>query len=166
MTRRIPLGDRSGTPNTYALVDDEDYEWLNQWRWRQISSGYVAHDEDDRDGVPGRTILMHRALLGLTFGDTRQGDHRDRNPLNNQRSNLRIATQAQNNQNVPARRGSSSRHRGVSFDRQSSRWKAHAKLNGVYHHLGLHDTEDEAAEAARIFRREHMPFSHSDQGAS
>jgi hypothetical protein len=134
-----------------ALVDDADYERLARHRWAFHPQGYVFRT------VRRKTVLMHREVLGL--GPSDKGvDHRDGNPLDNRRANLRLASQAENCQNVRAR-GGTSRFRGVSWDRKSQKWYAKAKLNGRQHALGLYEREEDAAAAAAAFRRQHMPFA-------
>lgn len=59
-------------------------------------------------------------------------------------------------------RNGTSRFRGVRL-LPNGRWGAHVMVRKRQHHLGSFDTEEEAAEAARAFRRKHMPFSVADQ---
>lgn len=105
-----------------------------------------------------RHFRLHRELLGLSESDTREVDHINRDRLDNRRCNLRVVTHAQNGQNVPAQ-GGTSPHRGVSFCRQTGRWRAHVMIDGKQNQLGRFDTEQEAAIAAAAFRRKHMPFA-------
>lgn len=134
---RIPL-----TRGRFALVDDEDLAQLSRHRWTWVPNdrfGYAARWER-RDGCK-RTIYMHREVVGFGPGDP-QVDHRDGNGLNNRRGNLRAATQSQNMANQRARRAGlrgAYPHRG--------RWKAQGKKNGRSFHLGVFDTEREAAQA-------------------
>lgn len=104
---------------------------------------------------------MHRQILGLDGSDKTQVDHKDRNRLNNQRANLRLATRAQQQQNLPAM-GGRSRFRGVSWDAANDRWRATVVFQGKQHSCGRHKTELEAALAAEAFRLEHMPFAVPD----
>lgn len=99
---------------------------------------------------------MHRVILGLGPNDKRRVDHIDRDPLNNQRKNLRICTQAQNTQNVRSR-PKTSQFRGVCFRRGS--WYAQACLERRVYHIGCFKTEEKAAEAARLWRAANMPFA-------
>lgn len=149
---KIPLRRRDGTVRAWTIVDDADLGWLNQWNWRLHSKGYAAREES------GRTILMHRLILGLQHGDPTQGDHWDRDRLNNRRRNLRPVSEAQNPQNTSARPGTSS-HRGVSWDNDRGRWLAQISVAGKKVNLGRFRTEDQAAEAARLARTEF--FTHS-----
>lgn len=167
--REIPLRARDGSIRAYALVDDEDYESLIQWRWYlaertpsylQVQrTEYAGWDSEKRKGR-SRTVTMHRQIMGFPPTGV---DHVDRNPLNNQRSNLRLATQKQNNQNRHARRAASSGVRGVS--RCGERWAAQAQVDGHQHWLGQYATIEEAARVVRAFRAEHMPYSEEARDA-
>lgn len=91
MTAHIPLHGRSGVVG-FVLVDDEDAPAVAGHRWH-LQHGYAAR----KDG--GRTVLLHRELAGLRHGSPLQVDHRDRDPLNNTRRNLRAVTPAENLRN-------------------------------------------------------------------
>lgn len=158
--QHIPLRASDGSARAYALVDAADFEWLNQWRWRLGTNGYVMRNDGPR------TVYMQRAILGLEPGDPRQGEHEDRNPLNNQRSNLRIAERAMadNAQNLGPR--SRSGFRGVYEDARDGRWHAQVGLAGRRHNLGRFDTPEEADAACKAFRAEHMPFSSDAKAAA
>jgi len=102
MAKLIELtGKFAVEPYRFAIVDDERYEHLNQWRWHVKPGRRTAYAW--RGGsIEGKKvqIKMHRYILGLFNGDKGQVDHRDRNGLNNQRDNLRIATRRENRANV------------------------------------------------------------------
>jgi hypothetical protein len=144
--RRIPLRKRDGTVRDFALVDDADYEALSGYRWC-LRVGLHGNDYAQR-GIHGvTTILMHRQIMGFPNGKI---DHRDGNGLNNQRSNLRLATTAENAQNRRgADRGSRTGLRGVSPYR--GRYRAQAQANGVNHRLGVFDTPEAAFVAVTAF---------------
>lgn len=155
--KRIPLRDRAGAVVAHALVDNDVFEEVGDLRWSLHSDGYAV-----RDG--GRTYL-HRVVMGLEPGDGREADHRDRNRLNNQRSNLRIVTKGQQRQNARGRR-SRSEHRGVDFEHRTGRWRARVHLHGRTYSLGNWPTEAEAAAAASGARRVLMPFAVEDGNGS
>jgi hypothetical protein len=87
MTKMIPL-----TQGKFALVDDEDFEWLNQYKWR-LRNGYAGRDSSILLG-PRRNILMHREVAGTPEGLFT--DHANGNKLDNRRCNLRICNKSQN----------------------------------------------------------------------
>jgi hypothetical protein len=74
-------------------------------------------------------------------------DHSDGDGLNNQRSNLRPATTAQNNYNQSPQAGTSSRFKGVTWHKKRRKWQASIKVNGKFHYLGLFSDEEKAARA-------------------
>lgn len=79
-------------PDTFAEIDDEDFPLICGHRWaatRRRKKLYV------RGKVQGRDVLLHRFLMGEPTG--MMIDHRDGDPLNNKRSNLRECTVIQNN---------------------------------------------------------------------
>lgn len=103
-------------------------------------------------------VWLHREILGLKRTDSREADHINRDRLDNRRANLRVATRFQNRQNL-ASMGGSSKHRGVSWDKRSGKWRAQAGLSGRKHFIGYFKTEQEAADAAARFREQNMPYS-------
>lgn len=125
-----------------ARVDDADFDWLSQWSWHVLLSSPVAYAKrcELRDGKRC-TVLMHREILG--FPDA-QIDHIDFDGLNNQRANLRTATQSQNCIRKPKIRGLS-RFKGVS--RAKSKWLAEIFCRGMRHRIGLFVTQEAAALA-------------------
>lgn len=163
----IPLRKRDGTIRAFALVDAEDYEDLSEVTWRLLKGGsrdavYAGRTTRMADGDWGHE-LIHRRLMGLTKGDGLEVDHIDGDPFNNRRQNLRVVTRQQQVQNLEAR-GGSSRHRGVTFDKATGRWKAQVGFQGGMKHIGRFDSEQEAADAARAWRRENLPFSNEERG--
>ena len=155
-TCRIQLYGQAHEPATFALVDPEDFEWLNQYHWDHLSSGYARRTTSRAKGKKRSVVYMHRQIMGLEKGDERQVDHINQDKLDNRRSNLRIVTQAQNLQNVGARKGARSRYRGVMPNGKT--WTASYLDN----HIGSFETEIEAAAAAAQYRHEHIECAVED----
>lgn len=123
-----------------ALIDDEDLPFIQAHSWTAIKrrNGWYA-----QTCLGSRTyILMHRLLIGT---DAIGVDHIDGDGLNNQRSNLRIADQTQNNANQRKRPGTSSRFKGVSWSEERQKWLAQIAVNGKRRNLGRFLDEEEAA---------------------
>lgn len=132
----------------FAIVDDEDYEEINKYRWH-------ANLNIDKKSFYARrasytpkyeAIRMHRLLLGLAKGDRRQGDHINGYTLDNRKENLRIATQAQNNCNTCKRSNNKSGFKGVSAYRLTGKWIANCRINRRQKHLGIFSTKEDAAQ--------------------
>ena len=117
------------TKNKYALVDDENFEWLNQFKWHLSSSGYAVR----KIGPAGkqRNIYMHRIVLKCP--NNKETDHINRNRIDNQRTNLRIASRSQNASNRECPR--SSDYRGIQH-RTVNSWRATIRINGKSFSLG------------------------------
>ncbi len=81
-----------------------------------------------------------------------EADHIDCNPLNNVRSNLRIATKAQNQRNKPKRRDNTTGVKGVSWDKKSGLYEVRVKVNGVQKFGGRFQLRDDAEQAASSLR--------------
>jgi hypothetical protein len=137
----IPL-----TRGQVALVDAADHAWLAGYRWHAMwcrhIKGYYAVRTARIEGQR-RALLMHRVVLGLGVDDKRFGDHVNRNTLDNRRSNLRIATQAENARNS-TRKGKSV-FKGVDIHRGKPR--ARISLDGKMFDLGYFPTREAAARA-------------------
>lgn len=140
--REIPL-----TQGQVAVVDAADYEWLNQWKWYaswcKRMRGYYAK----RDAYRHEKVWMHRLILGLEIGDKLVADHQNNNTLDNRRSNLRIATSAQNCANSRIKRNNRSGFKGVYFKTDRAKWAAVICVGGRRKFLGCFTTP-ELAHAA------------------
>lgn len=135
-----------------AVVDEADYAWLSRHRWtaRKGHDTFYANTTIDR-----KTIDMHRLIMGLKPFNKTRCDHIDRNGLNNQRCNLRLATQSQNGSNS-RKRGGSSQFKGVTWRTARGCWRAYIKVNYKQIWLGDYDDEVEAALAYDTSAREHF----------
>ncbi len=134
------------TQGQYAIIDDEDYEFLVQWKWHVVGRDtpvfYAARGSLVSDRlIKRKMIYMHRVLCP---GDHENVDHIDHNGINNQKHNLRGCTHRQNLQNQRCKRGVS-QYKGVS--RGSNQWRAAIKSGSKIKHLGYFNKEIDAAKA-------------------
>jgi hypothetical protein len=141
--KEIPL-----TKGFVALVDDHDYEALmslGKWQAKvEAHATYAFHRFLARDGQK-HNWGMHAVIMG-TRGNKIVVDHIDGNGLNNQRSNLRRATQTQNHGN--SRKRSDALHssfRGVT--KNGKYWRAIIRANNVRRNIGYFPTAEAAARA-------------------
>lgn len=151
----VPLYRHDGSIRTWTLVDLIDLIVIKERRWCVGVKDSVCSKSKE-----GKTLYLHREILGLpTPSDGREGDHKNRNRLDNRRSNLRIVPQSGNRQNRPSVSGSTSRYRGVYWNREMKRWRASVRTGGQLHHIGYFDNEEDAARAAREARQRLMPYA-------
>lgn len=135
------------TQGLFTLVDDDVYDYLMQWKWyahKHRNTYYARRNGKVHEGRKG--IKMHRVILNISDPCVLV-DHIDNDGLNNQRNNLRTATNAQNQSNRPVRKYSLSMFKGVSLTKDKKKWRAQIKFNGKVMGLGSFDTEKEAAIA-------------------
>jgi hypothetical protein len=133
------------TQNKFALVSDIDYAYLNQFKWYSLHIRDVFYAVRK---VNKKTILMHRVILErMGFTNFKQGDHRDRNSLNDQRRNLRVATHGENQQNKNKQCNNTSGYKGVIWDRVHGKWLARIKVGGLVKCAGSFTNKLDAAKA-------------------
>lgn len=138
----------------FALVDDEDYEWLMQWKWFYSGNGYAVRKPRARQGEcpkgtysngnsDAKVKLMHREILKTPEGFVT--DHINGNTLDNRKSNLRACTDAQNTRNQKTRHKSVSGYKGVTWNKPLGKWQAAICVDRKQIHLGFYDSKDVAA---------------------
>jgi len=135
------------TQNQSAIVDVEDFQELNQFKWYAIKdcATYYAR-RTINIGQTAKVVAMHRQVL--KYKGLLVIDHINGNGLDNRKANLRIATPAQNSYNVrKITRPCSSKYRGVSKSKQINKWAAYIAKNRKRTHLGFFENEIDAAKA-------------------
>lgn len=129
-----------------AMVDDEDFERVSQYKWRYWSNkrNEYAQTHVYRNGKR-TTIKLHSFIMQPPKGVW--VDHIDRNGLNCTRLNMRYATRSENRRNTCMRADNCSGFRGVSFEGRARKWKAQIGHNGRNISLGYYATPEAAAHA-------------------
>lgn len=131
-----------------AIVSDIDYDRCMEHRWR--ADVHNASGKPYVKATVGRTsIYLHRLITGCQ--PPYKVDHKNRDTLDNQRPNLRIATHDLNNAN---RCGFGlSGFKGVTASGGS--WRARLRFDGVVYQLGSFARREDAARAydAAAFER-------------
>lgn len=129
-----------------AFVDDEDFEKVNQYEWYANKNKHTFYA---RTLINGKAIQMHNFIM-----NGKPIDHIDHDGLNNQKSNLRMATYSQNNMNKIPKVNGSSKFKGVTWYKEGNKWLAHIGINKKQINLGYFVSEIEAAQAYNNKARE------------
>lgn len=151
----IPL-----THGYVTIIDDQDID-LKQFKWLSRNR-YASRSVGTRKSR--RHVLLHRVILErvlcreLNKGET--VDHIDGDTLNNCRSNLRLATIAQNGRNKNRSKANTSGYKGVSRYNGAKKncYRAYIRIDGRQIHLGYFETAELAyqayCEASKVYHGE------------
>ncbi len=123
--KQIPL-----TQGKVAIVDDENFDWLNQWKWSVLKQPHSKNWYAVRTAWNGNrwhTIRMHRLILEIPLGS--ECDHINHNGLDNRKSNLRICTHQENMRNMTRHKNSASGIKGVTWDKSKGKWLVQIQID-------------------------------------
>lgn len=156
------------TQGHVALVDDDDYDYLMQWKWqlnniyrkkeksKYVYAGRKTWIKKQPRNQSRKVVFMHRVIMDAPINMV--VDHIDHNGLNNQKNNLRVCSPTQNKHNrLPSGK---SKYLGVHifFHKTTSgtyRYiRSAIKISGKMKHLGVFKTEEEAAMAYDVVAKE------------
>jgi hypothetical protein len=129
-------------PLPTILLDKEDEWLLDAYKWRLDRNGYLMRHKK----FVGDYIYIHRQIMNCPAGML--VDHKNHNPLDNRKTNLRVATASQNQRNRVMQKKRSARHskyKGVISYKNI--WRSRIFVEGKTLHLGLFHDEGVAATA-------------------
>ncbi len=151
--KKIPLKNRQKKVVAYALIDDSDLKLVKGLSWHRTKKGYAAYSLALGD-KKFRTFLMHRWILGLPKSKP-WADHKNRNPLDNQRHNLRIATPSLNVYNSKISTRNKSGVVGVYYRSRviAGRTYAYWCVQFFSKSCGQFKTKEAAVEARRLLEK-------------
>jgi hypothetical protein len=159
--RTIPL-----TKGLFALVDDEDFQIINMYKWyaqgqKKSNTNYACRCElVSWKPKKKKYYYMHREILGI-HDKKIHVDHKDHNGLNNQKTNIRSCDRFQNQRNRKRSNGGSSQYKGVYYRKDRHCWSAQIRINGIIHCLGHFSKEQDAAFAYdNMAKIHHGEFAH------
>lgn len=127
-----------------TCVDDEDFEFVSQWKWYLMGDGYAG-----RVALPERqTVYLHKLVYERKYGTTfTKVDHKNRNRLDNRKENLRLATNQQNTVNCKLYSTNKSGYKGVHWRKSHQKWVALIVVRRKSIFLGYFDTPEKASKA-------------------
>ena len=134
------------TQGKIALVDDEDYDRVNAFKWH--TENYNNRLYAKRGILINgklKTQRMHQFIIGENVLKL-DIDHIDNNGLNNQKNNLRLCTHSQNMMNQEKQKNRSTKYKGVSFHKRDNIYQSNIRSNGKLIYLGSFISEIEAAK--------------------
>jgi hypothetical protein len=145
-TTSIFLERRDGT-RLICAVSSADFNLVRSYRWSVHVKRHTNYAET-RTG--GAKVRLHQLLSPSV-----EVDHIDGNGLNNQRTNLRPVTEAQNSANRKKTGGRTSTFKGVNWQKHAQKWRAEIRVGGKNFHLGYFVNEQDAAKAYNAAALQH-----------
>lgn len=134
------------TLNTNAefYFDLEDYDKIKCYCWGEHIAKNGYHALEARDRQTGNIVRMHWVIVGKHY------DHENNNPLDNRKSNLRIASQQENCQNNSLSRNNTSGYTGVSWSNRDQKWMAYIRADNKQKFLGYFQKKEDAIRVRLI----------------
>lgn len=148
------------TKGYFGIVDIQDSDLAKSRNWcaqENERNVYVIHTKWN-DGKPKRRHLhrmIYEKMSGVALESQQKIDHRDRNGLNNSRTNIRLASNSQNTINSRLTSKNKSGVKGVCWKADKQRWRAYISIDGRQKDLGLFKKFEDAVKARRDAEVEH-----------
>lgn len=159
--------ERSKKPNRYDLsgeygvgytnntnkefyFDLEDYDKIKKYYWYENVDNNGYHSVKARDFELNCYIKMPWVIAGKNY------DHRNRNPFDNRKSNLRKSTYLENVRNHSTRKDNTSGFSGISWDKNAFRWRAYIYINRKQIYLGVFENKEDAIKIRLRAEKEHF----------
>jgi len=139
------------TQGKYTLVDDEEFDKLNQYKWHAEKAPYTYYAVRSVGSHAARKrIRMSRFIMNAP--EKMYVDHINHDGLDNRKENLRICTHAENSRNKKSHIDGSSEYLGVSHRRYfkkngnySERWVTEIMFCNKRIYIGRYRNEIDAA---------------------
>jgi hypothetical protein len=153
---QLSVNGRRHAGKYVAIVDDMDFDYLNTHSWSAliVRNGSVYAYRKNHAGGKSVNVLMHREIYERSYGQPLSSDvfidhigQGEVNGLDNRRSNLRLATNSQNQCNGRIKRTNKSGFKGVHWRDDKKTFHAVIRLNGKPKHIGYFDSAISAAKA-------------------
>lgn len=136
------------------IFDIEDYNKIKEYNWRKTKNEYFV-------GTKRVNILLQRLIMNEPYGLV--VDHMNHNRWDNRKSNLRVCTYKENNQNKRKLDSNTSGVTGVYFNKKDKKWSAQIGIDNNILSLGLYENKEGAIKARKEAEEKYFgEFSYSN----
>lgn len=133
-----------------ALVDDEDFDRVNQFKWHWYKNGRTIYCIRNIC-INGKrsSQSLHHFILNIQNAKLNkiEVDHIFGDGLDNQKHNLRVCSHSENMMNQRSKKNSSSKFVGVWWNKRDNNFQSEIRCNGIRYYLGIYKSEIDAAKA-------------------
>ena len=141
-TTGIVLYNLKGRPVGWTIIDTNIRHRLIKYKWHLDKAGYVV-------STAGYQYKRLHHLVVQLIPDGKEIDHINRNPLDNTRNNLRLATSSQNKMNQKRSSRNTSGVKGVSYFTSLRKGKACVSIDNKTIVLGYFKKKEEAVRVRK-----------------
>lgn len=134
-----PIYDKYNNLKCHIIIDKEDFKRIDKYTWRLNGRNYIKAKINKKD------VYLHRYIMNQEDSKIII-DHKNNDPWDNRKRNLREATLQQNAFNRTKRINSTSKYKGVSFDKRRNLWESYYKIDGKKYSLGFFEQEKKAGK--------------------
>ena len=144
--------------NEYAIVDDEDFPYLNRFKWtcnnKGTEGGKLYAMMNKQRGNKCNGIAMHELVINLENADAIS--FKNGNTLDYRKENLIAVDKALMMQRSTKRRmrNASSEYKGLTYRKRKDLWEVRISKDKVIHFVGSFKSEVTAAQAYNEKARE------------
>lgn len=125
------------------IIDYEDYPNVCNYTWNEkTDGGYIVANYNNTK------IYLHRFIFD-NLKTNEMIDHINHNVWDNRRSNLRVATNSQNQMNRDKPITNTSKVKGVYWHKNKQKWQANIQINGTLLYLGIFESKEDAITARK-----------------
>lgn len=121
-------------------IDIDDYDKIKDYCWYENKNGYIV----------SHNLRLNRIIMDCN-DENLIVDHQDRNPKNNRKYNLRIATQDMNCKNTSLRSDNTSGVKGVYYEKRTNKWVAEIVCNTIKYRLGRFNNKLDAIKKRFLY---------------
>jgi HNH endonuclease/AP2 domain len=129
-----------------TIVDDEDFEYLAQWRWHYTTVGYAMRS--GKKGGKSFKVSMSRQIMAAP--KDLEVDHINGDKLDNRRENLRLCLPEENIRSRGPNKNNTSGYRGVTYSKKERKWLAQITFQRKLTRIGVFESPEEAHEAYKV----------------
>ena len=145
----IVLYDKKGKETARTVIDINNVEKIKAHKWH-LAKGYVA------TSLREKNVLLQNMIMNLNSSREQMVDHKDRNTLNNRKSNYRFCTNTENSRNSSKPKHNTSGVKGVYWHKARNKWQAQIKVNQKQTYIGIFKDKTNAILAYNKAARKHF----------